>query len=187
MDLANPLALGLLVDLLAGQGSACFTVTGDSMRPFLAGSETVTLRRVRPAAIRWGDLLLCRQAEQAGGQLLLHRVVAVQRRRGLPALIQTQGDALWTPDEPVTESQVLGRVFAVLGAQGDAQPLRLDSRGQRLRALLIALRQRALWRVRPAYAGLRRTGASWVRPLVSRRRRSRRWHIETEEDAPSGR
>jgi signal peptidase I len=110
MDLAQPEALDRLADLLANGAAVRVVVTGDSMRPFLRGGETVTLRRVNPAAIRCGDLVLCRQTS---GKLLLHRVVRILRGRGLPARFQTQGDALWTLDEPVTSEQALGRVAAV--------------------------------------------------------------------------
>jgi signal peptidase I len=156
MDLAHPAALSLLTDLLAGDAATRFTVTGASMRPFLAGGESVILRRVRPGEIRHGDLLLFRQSERAGGRLLLHRVVVIRRRSGLPATIRTQGDALWTPDEPVAEDQVLGRVCAVEDRAPGAEPLDLEARSQRVRALLIVSRQRALRRVRQARAAFGR-------------------------------
>jgi signal peptidase I len=152
LDLNHPAALSLLTDLLAGEVSIRLIVTGRSMRPFLRGGEAVLLRRVRTAEIRRGDLLLFRQ--NSGG-LLLHRVVAIRRRPGLQALIQTQGDALWAPDEPVIESQVLGRVSAVLDGTTGAHLLRLDAPAQRQRALLLAVRKRARWRLRVARAALR--------------------------------
>jgi signal peptidase I len=160
MDLAQPEALDLLTHLLSRNTAVRFTVTGDSMRPFLAGGETVLLRRVLPAEIRRGDLLLCRQAGQAGGRLLLHRVVRIRRRTGLPALIQTQGDALRTPDAPVPESQVVGRVSAVARTRAPAEMLSLDTRIQRLRNLTVALRQLGLRRVRGAAAALLRPPAT---------------------------
>jgi signal peptidase I len=135
-----------------------FTVTGDSMRPRLLGGDTVLLRKVSPDRLRRGDLLLCRHAGATGDRLLLHRVVAIHRR-GRAARFQTQGDALATPDAPVTGDQVLGRVCAVAGTAPGAEPLSLDTPAQRGRALLVALWQRALWRARVTYARLRRAGA----------------------------
>jgi signal peptidase I len=163
MDLAHPGALALLQDLLAGKVMAQFTVTGQSMRPFLVGGESVLLRRVALGEIRRGDLLLFRQGEQGGGRLLLHRVVSI-RRRGQPALIQTQGDALWAPDEPVGGDQVLGRVCVILPDAPGAPPLRLDTPSQRARAQWIALRQRTLWNARRARSRLSRLAAFASRP-----------------------
>jgi len=160
MDLAQPEALALLGDLLARDTAVRFTVTGNSMRPRLAGGATVLLRRVSSDRIRRGDLVLCRQPGTLGQRLILHRVVAIQRRRSGSILLQTQGDALAAPDPPVTGAQVLGRVSAVLGITPDAKATDLESRTQRALALAIALYQRALWRARLAYTRLRRLAVS---------------------------
>jgi signal peptidase I len=156
MDLAQPEATELLVDLLAMGATARFTVTGGSMRPFLRSGETVELRTVRPSDIRRGDIVLCRRPGEQGRGLLLHRVVAIRRRAGLPSLIQTQGDALWAPDEPVAERDVLGRVCAVTGSRPAARSL--DRPGPRLRGLLIALRLSARWRAVQLALRLHRAG-----------------------------
>jgi signal peptidase I len=150
MDLAHPEALDLLADLLANGAAVRFVVTGDSMRPFLCGGETVTLRRVNPAEIRCGNLVLCRQT---GGKLLLHRVVRILRGRGLPVRIETQGDALWTPDEPVTSEQVLGRVAAI---ERDGAFVDLTATRWRIYGRCIAAFQRLRRRAQPARAFVRR-------------------------------
>ncbi len=155
MNLAEPEATALLTDLLGSGKAAQFVVSGASMRPFLAGGETVFVRRVRPAEIRRGDLLLCQQPAGEGNGLTLHRVVGIHRRPGLLPLIQTQGDGLCAPDPPVTEGVVLGRVYAILRAGPGAACLSLDSRSRRTQARLLALRQLGLWRVRRARAALR--------------------------------
>jgi signal peptidase I len=162
MDLAHPRALLLLTDLLARDAEVRFAVTGQSMRPFLSGGETVIVRVVRSAEIRRGDLLLLRQTEHRGGRLLLHRVVGVRRRKGLPTWFQTQGDALCAPDEAVAEAHVLGRVSAVSTGAPGAELISLDSRRQRIRASWIALRQRALWRSRVSWARLCQLVGVWA-------------------------
>lgn len=156
MDLSHPDATRLLADLLAADAAVQFTVTGASMRPFLRSGETVILRRIPPGQVRLGDLVLTEQAGPSGRRLLLHRVTGIRRRPGQPALIRTHGDALWAPDAAVTESQVLGRVCAVWRGPAAGQPVSLDTRGQRLRATLLALRQEIRWRSALAWAALRR-------------------------------
>jgi len=169
MDLAYPDASLLLADLLARDAEVRFAVTGQSMRPFLSGGETVIVRVVRPAEIRRGDLLLLRQTEHQGGRLLLHRVVGIRRRKGLPTWIQTQGDALCAPDEAVAETQVLGRVSTVSTGAPVAAPRSLDSKRERIRAFWIAVCQRVLWRFRAASARLCRLASTWARLPRSQR------------------
>ncbi|MBK8046769.1 MAG: hypothetical protein IPK16_06380 [Anaerolineales bacterium] len=154
MNLADPAATQILVDLLAAGLSAQFVVTGASMRPFLAGGETVTLRRVHPAELRCGDLVLCRQRGLAGSRLLLHRVVHIRRQPGQPLVVQTQGDACRAPDPPVTEDAVLGRVSSVHTAEPGVSYFRLDGRSRQIQARVIALRQRAGWQVHQMRAAL---------------------------------
>jgi signal peptidase I len=155
MDLAQPEALDLLADLPANGAAVRVVVTGDSMRPFLRGGETVTLQRVNPAEIRCGDLALC---QHAGGRLLLHRVVRIRRRDDGTVRIETQGDALRTPDEPVPESQVLGRGSEVARTRRSAELISLDTRWQRRRGLLVTLRQGTLWSSALARARLHMLG-----------------------------
>lgn len=155
MDLSHPDAVRLLADLLARDAAVRFTVTGASMRPFLRGGETVLLRRAPAGGIRLGDLLLTERAEAAGRRLLLHRVTGIRRRPGLPALIQTHGDALWAPDEPVAEDQVLGRVCEVLAGPAPGRAVSLETRGQRLRGLALALHRKVRWQGALAWAALR--------------------------------
>jgi signal peptidase I len=155
IDLAAPEATQLLADLLAADQDVRFAVTGDSMRPFLTGGDIVTLRRAHASDIRLGALLLFRRQGQDGGRLLLHRVVSIQRVRSVPTVIQTQGDALLTPDAHIVLDDVLGRVSLIEGPLPGATPLSLEIPSQRLRALLIAARQRVMWRARQLYAHLR--------------------------------
>jgi len=170
MDLSNPDGIRLLAELLAGGAAVRFTVTGASMRPFLAGGETVELRPVPPDRIRPGDLVLFRPSRPEaaytpvgvlpaeGPQLMLHRVIRIRRGAGLPALIQTQGDALWAPDDPVEEEQVLARVCAVERAGSDGSSRWSDLGGFPWQAVgrLVVLRQGICWRARRAFAWARR-------------------------------
>ena len=163
MDLSHPEGIRLLADLLAGGAAVRFTVTGDSMRPFLRGGETVELRPVPPGRIRLGDLLLfCpvehEGAHEEGARLMLHRVIRIRRGAGRPALIQTQGDALWAPDAPVEVERVLARVCAVERASSDGSNRRSDLGGFPWQAVgrLVVLRQVVCWRARRAFAWARR-------------------------------
>lgn len=86
------------------------TVTGGSMSPFIRGGEVVILKRKPISSLVPGDVIFLRTA---GRQLLLHRIIRIQKAETQIVSIQTQGDANGKPDYPVVPGQVLGRVCIV--------------------------------------------------------------------------
>ena len=79
-----------------------FTVTGNSMWPFLAhGRDCVTLRKVEGFSLKKGDIVLLQT--QTG--YLLHRITRLRN-----GMLQTTGDYNCYRDEFVPVGNVLGRV-----------------------------------------------------------------------------
>ena len=79
-----------------------FTVTGNSMWPFLAhGRDCVTLRKAEAASLKKGDIVLLQT--QTG--YLLHRITRLKN-----GMLQTTGDFNCHRDEFVPAGNVLGRV-----------------------------------------------------------------------------
>lgn len=91
-----------MLPLLQDGLDAEFTVTGNSMWPFLCHKrDKVTVRSVQPAQLRKGDIVLLRTERG----YLLHRIT--RRRRDM---VQTTGDHNCYRDAYVNTSCVLGKV-----------------------------------------------------------------------------
>lgn len=88
-----------------------FTVTGNSMWPFLAhGRDRVTLRRMGEISPKKGDIVLL----QTGHGYLLHRITRLEN-----GMLQTTGDRNCYRDDLVSVEKILGRVvfFTTKGKQ----------------------------------------------------------------------
>lgn len=96
-------ATELIVDLLARGHAAEFQVHGDSMHPVIRENDTLHVEPVRDFAR--GDVVLV----LADRGLTAHRVIA---RRGTTLILR--GDNAPAVDDPVEESQVLGKVTYVI-------------------------------------------------------------------------
>lgn len=125
--------LPALAEDLLGRGTRIrLAVGGVSMAPWLRDGDYVIVEPLHRNKARFGDLVLFRNA---GGALVLHRVIRRWRNaRGLHRL-QTRGDANIRLDASVETERVLGRVRLVERNGGDR--IDLESAGQRLRALVI--------------------------------------------------
>jgi signal peptidase I len=101
--------LALFEDILNRGLILCVRVTGRSMASFLAGGEILTIRKVPASSLQIGDLIFYKNRE---GFPLLHRIVRKQREKDM-FIFQTKGDALITMDQPVTEQNILGKVYRI--------------------------------------------------------------------------
>jgi signal peptidase I len=95
----------LACEVLRSFGSLRFTATGWSMLPAVWSGDTLLVERVMPRDFRVGDIALVGRE----GRICAHRVVSVPGDSRSPWWI-TQGDAISTPDRPVSENELLGRV-----------------------------------------------------------------------------
>ena len=107
-NLRSTLEFVELCDVLLAQGQVVrFTAEGWSMYPAIRDGEIVDLAPVDVAAIRRGDVLLCR----LGPVAVAHRVIGIDRTT-IPIGILLRGDAAFACDERLTEDDVLGQVIA---------------------------------------------------------------------------
>ena len=124
-------ATELIVDLLARGHAVQFQVHGDSMHPIIREHDTLHVEPVRDFSL--GDVVLV-LAERG---LTAHRVIA---RRGTTLILR--GDNAPAADDPVEESQVLGKVTYVLRNGKQREVFR--SAVARATAFLRRLRKRRL-------------------------------------------
>jgi hypothetical protein len=105
----------LASDVLRSFGSLRFAATGWSMLPTLWPGDTLVVERAGRDQIQVGDVALVGR----GGRLCAHRVVRRAEGSGnadwAPYWV-TQGDAMSAPDQPVAESELLGRVRYIIRA-----------------------------------------------------------------------
>jgi signal peptidase I len=99
----------LFEDLLSREISICVKVTGSSMASFLNGGEILTIRRVSASSLNTGDLIFFKTRE---GMPVLHRILKKELKNNMH-IFQTKGDALLSMDEPVHESDILGKVCRI--------------------------------------------------------------------------
>jgi len=104
-DLAASAKCELAGEVLRSFDSLRFSATGWSMSPTVWSGDTLVVERVSSDRFRVGDIALVGRE----GRLCAHRVVSLGQGSGNRFWI-TQGDAMATPDRPVIESELLGRV-----------------------------------------------------------------------------
>jgi signal peptidase I len=98
-------------EVLRSFGHLRFRATGWSMLPSVWPGQTLVVERVSPDQVQIGDVVLVGR----DGRLCAHRVVSVTEDAGSPQWI-TRGDANSTPDRPVSEGELLGRIDYLLRA-----------------------------------------------------------------------
>lgn len=108
-DLKKPQYLALIQMLLDNENEVRFTVTGQSMRPFLRGLERVTIRKEPPGKHHTGDLIFFLNKQ---GTPILHRIIQKKSVRSCFTFI-TKGDGLSYMDEPFTEDRILGKAIRI--------------------------------------------------------------------------
>lgn len=113
-----------LADMLASGKTLRFKVSGQSMRPAIRSGDYVVLQKPDVRTLRIGDLLLCRQA---GGRVVLHRLVVIRRdRKGHIRRLVTKGDNMDICDPPVGPEAVFGRVVGTEPGRGPIVRRRLE-------------------------------------------------------------
>ena len=83
-----------------------FKVTGFSMAPFIKNKDVVVLVPIDSGIVEVGDVLAC--MDRSTDRLVLHRVVA---REDTSYILK--GDNTLTPDSPMNEESILGRVAGI--------------------------------------------------------------------------
>jgi signal peptidase len=104
LDDVNALKCELAGEVLRSSGKLRLRVTGWSMLPAVMPGDTLVIERVSSDAVSEGDIVLFGRDRR----FFVHRVII----KGEPQNTElvTRGDAMRTPDPPVHESDLLGRV-----------------------------------------------------------------------------
>lgn len=109
-SVSEPSVTGLFEDIVTSGSILRVKVTGRSMAPFLQGGDIVSIRQVPCSSLRRGDLVFFRNKE---GFPVLHRLIRKRHLSNTITMVQTKGDALIVPDEPVPYQSILGKVWKI--------------------------------------------------------------------------
>lgn len=121
-DSGSAVKCELAADVLRSFGSLRFREMGWSMLPSVWPGDTLVVSRVSREQVQVGDVVVVGR----DGRLCTHRVVSVPENSGNPHWI-TQGDANSTPDRPVSEDELLGRVdYLIRAGRPAAVPAKLS-------------------------------------------------------------
>jgi hypothetical protein len=107
----------LAVEVLRKTGTLRLSAFGYSMLPTLYPGDILTIKREILGAIQPGDVVLYAR----GGRFFIHRNLRSVPQDSETALV-TRGDSMPHADEPVTASELLGKVISV-GDGGEARPV----------------------------------------------------------------
>lgn len=99
--------LKLFEDILNTGSSLRIKVTGKSMAPFLKGNEILSIRKVPASSLKKGDLILFKTPQDTP---IIHRIIKKDENT---SFFRTKGDALFMPDRPVNQNDVLGKVCRI--------------------------------------------------------------------------
>jgi len=101
--------LSLASEVLRISGGLRFAALGASMVPTIFPGDILIIRRETARSTRCGDVVLFLRE----GRFCAHRLVKKAEEAGRISLV-TRGDALAKDDPPLDESELLGRVAAVV-------------------------------------------------------------------------
>ena len=102
--------VSLAMETLQSFGEFQFVAWGSSMVPSLFPGDTLIIRRAAPEDACNGDVVLFARK----GRFHAHRLVDRKMAADGPIQLITRGDSLDKNDPPFSESELLGRVTAVL-------------------------------------------------------------------------
>jgi hypothetical protein len=110
-QIATALKCELAGEVLRSFGSLQFAATGWSMLPSVWPGDTLVVDCVGKDQVHLGDIVLVGR----NGRLCAHRLISKTEDSGVTRWL-TQGDAMSTPDRPVLEDELLGRVSYLVRA-----------------------------------------------------------------------
>jgi signal peptidase I len=139
--------LELAAELLQRGDRMSLRVRGSSMLPSLFPGDLLTFRRCSPEEIVVGDIVLFLRE----GRCFVHRV-AERMAGGSAVRLRTRGDALPSPDPPLVETEVLGRLTTVERKGRRLPPPRLGP----VRSLIAGLVRCSPWAARALLAAQER-------------------------------
>jgi signal peptidase I len=119
-------------EVLRSAGTLRLQVTGWSMLPTLMQGDVLDFERASGEEVSTGNIVLFSR----GGTLFAHRIINpfTGHKTGF---VLTQGDAIGTPDPPVPNSELFGKVSRIVRAGKSIEPARTLSISARLLAALL--------------------------------------------------
>ena len=135
-------ALGSVAGLSLGH------VEGGSMTPHLEDGDVALVRRVDPASLRVGDVVIFGR----DGQTIVHRIVERSAQADGTLVFTTKGDANPVADAPVPASQVNAKLVLAVPMLGGAFDSAIGFWRQWQAGVLVvaALVVAGVWRLREA-------------------------------------
>lgn len=107
---SDPEMLKLFEDILNTGSILRIKVTGRSMSPFLKGNEILSINKVPVSTLKKGDLILFKTPQDTP---VIHRIIKRSCANENDSFFQTKGDALFMPDRPINQNDVLGKVCKI--------------------------------------------------------------------------
>lgn len=98
----------LMVETLEKGDKLRFKALGGSMTPFIRSGDIITIEPVNHRNIVVGDILFY----EADSEFLVHRLIE-KRENKENSIYTTKGDSLTSPDKPVNDSQIMGKVIKI--------------------------------------------------------------------------
>lgn len=166
LDEAHALKCDLAGEVLRSSGILRLRVMGWSMLPSVWPGDTLVIEPIISDGVLKGDIVMF----SSGRRFVAHRVMARRRDSG-DWRVQTQGDAVPSPDSPVDQGHLLGKVSFILRKGKCIEPRRNLSFPERAAA---AVFQRSAFAARVVVGvhGLRQSsqGASRVQAALLQER-----------------
>lgn len=113
------LVLSGAIVVLSRSGYSVARSRGVSMEPYLKDGDPLLMRKVSPASVQEGDIVLIYRE----GDPVLHRVIRKDTTSTGVMRLVTRGDNTRGPDAPVSADEVRGRLVLKLPLLGDGARL----------------------------------------------------------------
>ena len=126
-DAAHGLKCELAADSLRSSGALRLQVTGWSMLPAVWPGDVLMVEQAKANAVSEGEIVLFVRDRR----LFVHRVVTNSHPAAGPQLV-TKGDAMPSPDRPISDAELLGKVSSIVRNGRSIEPsrrLRITERG----------------------------------------------------------
>jgi signal peptidase I len=150
---SHALKCELACEVLRSSGRLRLQVTGRSMLPTILPGDVLVIDRATVDKVSKGDVVLFRRDRR----FVVHRVVTKSAEHSDGAIL-TQGDAMPTPDMPVSDGALMGKVSFIIRNGRCIEPSRVLGIPERAVAAIVQ-RSAVAARVVVGIYGLRRASS----------------------------
>jgi hypothetical protein len=89
---------------------ARFSVTGESMRPFIRSGDIVLAIPASEAIFERGDAVF---ATLENGTFMVHRIIQLATKKGTPLQLRLAGDGMLGHDHEIAADAIIGKIVAI--------------------------------------------------------------------------